>query len=441
MFKKSILSLAVASSVVLTGCLDNGETGHNANPDYRIENPDFTGKTWPIFNPVTSALPVPNDLIFDQTAKDGTFAVTGDMTNPAIAALNSLSGASTSAPIDIRFSGHIDPASVDARAFLLKDQNDPTQGVIPNPNQNVFLIALDYASGDPVQGLSNRESPTIPLAVTAAMAAAGDPASGAALVQKAMSPDYEATVKQFSGDSFVRIQPLKPLNPRTRYVVVLTNGIKDMNGDAIVPSPAYANITDPNQGLGSNALAAVRNLMNGLWEPLATGYFALNNGVRTQLGLPALTDKNIALSYSFTTSNDEKVLRYIAEPSAWFNDQLTGFLRVSATKAIADAQTDLNQDGKVDYSDMKLAADGAVAGFPNDAIKAALGPVFAAPPPAGCQSLTGAVAIGCVSKALTAQFGPAISAAKARVTAIDSIRDATQVSAILSQFAQPGEVR
>ncbi|HDZ36807.1 MAG TPA: hypothetical protein ENH62_00665, partial [Marinobacter sp.] len=64
MFKKTLISLAVASSLGLTGCLSGGDEGANANPDYKISNPELDGKTWPIFNPVTGNLPIPNDLIF-----------------------------------------------------------------------------------------------------------------------------------------------------------------------------------------------------------------------------------------------------------------------------------------------------------------------------------------------------------------------------------------
>ena len=52
-------------------------SGGNANPDYKISSSKFNG-TYPIFNPIKSELPIPNDLIFDQVAKDGTFAVSGD---------------------------------------------------------------------------------------------------------------------------------------------------------------------------------------------------------------------------------------------------------------------------------------------------------------------------------------------------------------------------
>ncbi len=75
MFKKTLISLAVASSLGLTGCFDSADSGGNANPEYLITNPDFTGKTWPLFNPVTAELPLPNDLIFDRAQGDGTFGV------------------------------------------------------------------------------------------------------------------------------------------------------------------------------------------------------------------------------------------------------------------------------------------------------------------------------------------------------------------------------
>lgn len=82
MFKKTLISLAVASSLGLTGCFDSAGDGGNANPNYKISNPELDGKTWPLFNPVTGQLPLPNDLIFrsDNPATsineaDGSFSV------------------------------------------------------------------------------------------------------------------------------------------------------------------------------------------------------------------------------------------------------------------------------------------------------------------------------------------------------------------------------
>ncbi|MFO7994269.1 MAG: hypothetical protein R6U69_08935, partial [Marinobacter sp.] len=112
MFKKTLISLAVASSLGLTGCFDSAGSGaENADPNPQISNPELDGKTWPIFNPVTSELPIPNDLIFDSEQGDGTFGVT-DSSPPVTTALNELSGASTVAPAVIQFNGQIDADTV-----------------------------------------------------------------------------------------------------------------------------------------------------------------------------------------------------------------------------------------------------------------------------------------------------------------------------------------
>src|SRR5690606_30844993 len=104
MFKKSLLSLAVASSLALTGCLDSGSSNKNAHPAPEYSNTPTEGRTWPVFNPREKQIPIPSDLIIDQTQGDGTYGVDPDPTNPVITALNELSGASTVAPIDIEMS-------------------------------------------------------------------------------------------------------------------------------------------------------------------------------------------------------------------------------------------------------------------------------------------------------------------------------------------------
>jgi len=341
MFKKTLLSLAVASTVGLTGCFGDAQTGANADPDYKINNPAIDGKTWPIFNPITSELPIPNDLIFDSEQGDGTFGVP-DSAPPVTTALNELSGASTVAPAVIQFNGQVDASTVIA-------------------GQTVFLLELEYASGDPLQGLANSEPPTV-----------------------GGLPSVRADVETLDGTSAIRLLPLEPLNPRKRYIVVVTTDVTDINGDAIIQSPTYAGLTDETQPLASSALAPVRSIINNLWEAVAGA----------ALGL---TDDQIALSYSFTTSNDEKVLQYIAEPAAWFADQLGTFLKVSAASAAVEA-------GAGDFATVNAAVTATVDGFPSAELQAALSPIFDAAPPAGCAGLTGQTAINCVGIALAGNF-------------------------------------
>lgn len=351
MFKKTLISLAVASSLGLTGCLSDADEGANANPDYSISNPDIDGKTWPVFNPVTSELPLPNDLIFksDDPATaiieaDGTFSV-ADTSPPVTSALNRLSGASTVAPAVVRLNGQIDPDSVDSRPFIIVTTGSGPVPA-PNPNQNVFLIELEYASGDPVQGLGMGEPPTIPLAITAQVAKGVLPqdldgrdqaAAGAYLAGLAQNPTYTHEVVELDGTSAIRIHPTVPLNPKKRYLVVVTKEVTDINGDPIIASPTYSNLTDEAQPLGTASLAPVRTIINSFWESVAGSYFGVNNTTRPT----PLTVDDIALSYSFTTSNDEEVLKYIADPTTYFRDTVAGAARVAGVKAaLANGETD-----------------------------------------------------------------------------------------------------
>lgn len=342
MFKKTLISLAVASSLGLTGCFDSAGSGKNANPDYKINNPAIDGKTWPVFNPLLSQLPIPNDLIFDSEQGDGTFGV-ADSSPPVTTALNELSGASTVAPAVIQFNGQIDPGTV-------------VYG------ETVFLLELDYASGDPVQGLSIGEPPTVV-----------GPAPA------------RADVETLDGTSAIRILPLQPLNPRKRYIAVVTKDITDINGEAIIASPSYSNLTDEEQPLGNAALAPVRTLINSLWEPIAGA----------ALGI---TDEDIAISYSFTTSNDEKVLQYIAEPAAWFSDQISTFVKISATEQALEG-------GASSFEEVSPVVEGAVSTFPASLPANPDSPLNALFGPGGpCEGDAGQDAIDCVGVALASDF-------------------------------------
>ena len=307
MYKKTLLSLAVASTLGLTGCF-----GVESGDDEVAVDPNATsatlpvGAVYPIFDPAANKLPLPNDLIIDQEAQDGSYSVSGDQTNPVIGALNNLSGASTIAPAVIRFNGKV------------TEQDDPeTPGIFENPTygQNVFLIELKYASGAPVRGLSNQEPPTVAGIATA-----------------------RADVEIIGGTSAIRILPLKPLKPLTRYIALVTNEIEDINGDPIYQSPPYGALTSEEPLSG--ALSPIQALVNKLWEKSALGFLNADesvNALRTAGGLDPLTEDNIALTYSFTTSGDKDVLKYIANPASWISDQLERSIGAAAAKLRVDA--------------------------------------------------------------------------------------------------------
>ncbi|MCR9190015.1 MAG: hypothetical protein NXH96_14660 [Alteromonadaceae bacterium] len=423
MFKKTLISLAVASSVGLTGCFDSGETGANANPDYQINNPALDGKTWPLFNPVTGNLPLPNDLIFrsDNEATpgiseaDGSFSV-ADSAPPVTTALNQLSGASTIAPAVVRFNGQIDADSVDSRAFVLANPEDPTS-VIPNPSQNVFLIELEYASGDPVLGLSAGEPPTVSLGILLQQAQGGSMTAAQELGAKVANPDYVAEVVTLDGTSAIRINPTKPLNPFKRYLVVVTKEVLDVNGDPIVQDPLYRDVADPDRVLGNpTALAPVRRIVDGFWEQVASGFFE-NIANIARPAEAALTEEDIALSYSFTTSNDERVLPYITDPALYLTDTIRGQARLAGIEAALEA-------GTTDYTALLTAGDQGEAALEAENGGASI-EMIAAGAVAGIQG--GGVTFPTpADRGVSATFGDP--------------QDVTQVSAVADQFVDFGQV-
>ena len=338
MFKKTLISLAVASSLGLTGCFDSAGDGGNANPNYKINNPAFTGKTWPVFNPLTSELPVPSDLQFAQgPGADGT--LNGSAENPITNALDFMDGSSTTAQFDIALSGSIDPDSINFTPVLQGEGGAP----VPNPQQNVFLLSLDFPGRDSLLNsgahytalieklVKNNEIPApertsfpgetptfdIGLAFQAAQANPGAETVGAVFD---FNNEFRAEVVSLNGgtDNVLRITPLRPLDPKKKYLVVVTDEIKDNAGDRIVGSPSYQNISNPDEPLGNSALAPVRGAIQG-WERLASGYFsALTNNSRAAAGLPPLTADNIALSLTFTTGGTEDVLEAATSPAQFF---------------------------------------------------------------------------------------------------------------------------
>lgn len=339
MFKKTLISLAVASSVGLTGCFDSAGSGSsNADPDYKISNPDFTGRTWPVFKPLTSELPVPSDLQFAQGAgADGT--LNGSAENPITNALDFMDGSSTTAQFDIKLSASIDPDTLNFTPVIQGEGGAPA----PNPQQNVFLLSLDFPGGDSLLNNGSHytklinelvddgaipapertsfpgETPTFDLGL-AFLAAQQNPSPETAGAVFDFNNEFRAEVVSLDGgtDNVLRITPLRPLDPKKKYLVVVTNEIKDNTGDPIVGSPSYQDLGDPNQPIGNSALAPVRGAILG-WESLATGYFnALTNNSREAVGLPPLTADNLALTLTFTTGGTEDVLEAATSPAQFF---------------------------------------------------------------------------------------------------------------------------
>src|SRR5690606_6180400 len=251
--------------LALQGC--GGGDGTEKAPE--PTGPDiYQVGTYPRFDPVTSDVPFNSDLIFAKAAESDGTADLGAPTDPVRATINRMGGFSTSAFFDVLLSGSINPASVVT-------------------GKTVFLVELN----------ANGKDALVPANIVGVTGLAS----------------FDAQVVSLDGgaNNTLRILPTKPLKPKTKYLVILTNDLKDSAGAALTRSWTYNALRDPGyQTL--QALVPVRNAILG-WEKIAAGFLTAASG--GQLSEAAAKDK-LVLTYTFTTTDPITPLVAMAAPRA-----------------------------------------------------------------------------------------------------------------------------
>lgn len=228
----------------------------------------FEPGTYPRFDPIVSDIPFNTDLIFAAAATSDGTANVGAATDPVRAAVNMLDGFSTSAFFDILIEGSVDPASV-------------------VPLQSVFLIEVNTGGKDAL-----------------------NPANILGLVGPA---SFDTRVVSLDGGSnnVIRIRPTLPLKAKTKYLVFITNDVRDAQGQPLTASWTYNALGDPSYAV-LGALEPVRTAILG-WEQMAGGFLQAVSG--GQLGEEAAKAK-LVLSYTFTTTDPMAPLIAMASPRA-----------------------------------------------------------------------------------------------------------------------------
>jgi pimeloyl-ACP methyl ester carboxylesterase len=283
MVKKTLLSLAIAASTAgLTACNISSTADSNEVATDQIlagQPGQEASSTAVIFSAARGNLPVNTDFLFaTASATDGTAAL-ADTSPPVTTMINDLAGFSATASIDLAFTAALDPATVVAGSSVwlveLKSKED-----------NSLIDSLDLTS-------------------IVAVAPANPFADGAD--QLAPGTDYVAEYVEMDNGATptIRIHPLKPLDPKTKYIVIVTDKLKDANGITVVASSEYAH-TSSNDELVSASLAPVRTAVQG-WEQLAGGFLAVATAA-------AQTQDNVILSYAFTTEANDDILLSMAAP-------------------------------------------------------------------------------------------------------------------------------
>src|SRR5690554_6099109 len=277
MVKKTLLSMAIAAAVVsLAGC--NVSTTDKYDNKIINEGVQYgpASSVYPIFAPEAGQVPLAIDFLFaDAGASDGT-TNTADTCPAVTTAINKLDGFSTVAPLYIEFSADLDPATVQAGKTVILVK-------LANAKDHSSIDALDMG--------------TI-LAAT----------NGVPFSPKGIAPtSYEANVISMNDGRTPAIQILlkEPLEPKTKYLVVLTNGIKNANGETIGQSTTYAHAIG-NDEIVNPDLAPVRSALQG-WQDLANGFLA---------GVIQSKEKSV-FNYTFTTGGTDDVLKAMAAPGTF----------------------------------------------------------------------------------------------------------------------------
>ncbi len=324
MLIRNALFVAVSAATLgLTGCLESGgQTSRNANPDYQISGSGIERGTHPLFDPLETEFVIPSDALFYLSeVDDGTMLNGTDPANPVTQGIGFLDGASVLAPIDVKISASLDSQQIlDARGFVEVEGE-----VVPNPDQNVFLIPVEYAGGDAVFP-EDLEAPGLTPAAryreALKLREQGNTAEADAIFSDLITEKLRVELLDIDGgqNNLIRILPLTPLASKTQYVLALTNDIVDANGEPLVGSPTYQSVADPDKVLSNAAFQPFREAMLPARQ-LAADYFDFKREYPAAAGFAATFD-DVTYATAITTTAVEDVLLANAAPVTHFRETL-----------------------------------------------------------------------------------------------------------------------
>lgn len=252
-----------------------GATSALAEPFQIPTNRDgstVTGFITANFDPANGVVPFPTNLLLSGTT-DLTLNIPvadpTDFSNPRVA-MNALDGFSTVAPWTTTFSAPLDPASV-------------------RPGRSVQFFEV---------GLTG-------------------PGGGVTNVVRRLKPGRDFTAV-LAGPQTLAVVPLRPLDPLTTYMVVLTDALNDQDGNDVTPSETYFLAKRPNPLVDQNGNSTEPLLPNSTaqaLEPLRR----LVNSQEAAAASKGVSPQRIVLSWTATTQSTSQVLsavRSVIEPGS-----------------------------------------------------------------------------------------------------------------------------
>lgn len=193
--------------------------------------------------------------------------------NPAYSALDDLDGFSRIAPFYIELTNSIDPTTVSG---------------------NVYIQAVNYGDASPKIGEVNRADPFD--------------------MRREKDAKFKVEVTSYADaalpNSVLKITPTQPLASDTRYLVILTTGIKNTKGENLL-MPFQYDFMYGDKPLPTPAAIPARAAIKN-WMLLAQGYF---------IKVLRQPTSRIAMAYTFVTGARDDVMNAMAAPGN-FNSAL-----------------------------------------------------------------------------------------------------------------------
>jgi len=251
------LAWIFAVLLVTSGCESGTSSG--PAPISFVPGPAPSGQGFvALYAPPVDVGPYPSDIYNPVAAGTGpTLAVPEKFTSPLAAALNTLDGFSTTAPISAPFNAPVDAATL-----------VPFDIAAPTGTETVFV--LDASHGVPLR-------PGV---------------------------DYDLALSSAGGTaaSVLEIRPLKPLAPQTSYAFILTSGIESALGVAASADTIFGAVRDAHLA-GLTSVPGAPAL-----DPLFPAITPLIDAATGLLGIPGTS---IVTAWSMTTQSISDVLESI----------------------------------------------------------------------------------------------------------------------------------
>ena len=275
----------IFSSALLVGCGEEAKS-----PDLTSVQPTqqqlAETKAVVAYDVANGDIPYPNDILFAGST-DGTLNIpipAGASASDPRHALNAFDGFSTSAPISVSTNKVADSATLASGVKVYEVTTDSTTKAVTGVSA-ALKYGVDFVASSSADGKK------------------------------------------------LAILPLKPLKPSSSYLVVLTNAIKDSQGNPFQSSLVYSYLKSSSALIGSNG----KSVVSGLSDASAQALEPLRQLTQAQLAVAnaaGVDTASVVISWSFSTQSMGLVLDKIANPANVSNTSLSVQASGSNTSAV-----------------------------------------------------------------------------------------------------------